>query len=507
MEHRSYSSSTHQESRNRSLGNQLLWSLFLRQLFFVTVMNFVLGVVLFLGMFLWVEHSIHQVAEFVDEHGFPSEETVAWMDHNIVTFTELDRPIEGIQFEGRLPLPSSTEKGLRNFETKNIYSVEFESNHGNYALTMNLTHFDLMFHISVFISLFLETFLLFVTLFGSNESVRRTLRPLQDLAATAVRLNSSQNFTQVEMDTLAGELDKINATHLDSRISLPSTHKELKALALAINSMLDRVTDAYEAQMRFVSDASHELRTPIAVIQGYSAMLDRWGKSDPEILQESIDAIHGESKSMERLIEQLLFLARGDNQSQPVHKHLIPMYSICQEVLKEEQMIFTEHILMDDLEEDCFVIGDPVLIKQLLRILVDNSLKYTPVGGRVWLKMKKINMEKEVLSSPPPKKNGKQKESPALSSPTLEERVEITVLDEGMGIPPSDVSHIFQRFYRTDESRTRQTGGTGLGLSIAFWIASQHDSWFEVTSREEIGTKITFYLHSAHPSQHSSETA
>lgn len=75
--------------------------------------------------------------------------------------------------------------------------------------------------------------------------------------------------------------------------------------------MLDRINKAYSAQMRFVSDASHELRTPIAVIQGYASLLDRWGKDDPEALQESINAIRSEAKSMENLVEQLLFLARG----------------------------------------------------------------------------------------------------------------------------------------------------------------------------------------------------
>lgn len=103
------------------------------------------------------------------------------------------------------------------------------------------------------------------------------------------------HMSRRELEALAGELSKINATHLDSRIDLPGTQKELKTLAKAINDMLDRVNAAYSAQMQFVSDASHELRTPIAVIQGYAALLDRWGKDDPEARQEAIDAIRSES--------------------------------------------------------------------------------------------------------------------------------------------------------------------------------------------------------------------
>lgn len=106
---------------------------------------------------------------------------------------------------------------------------------------------------------------------------------------------------------------RLTPAHLDTRISVGDTQKELKSLAAAINGMLDRLGEAYRSQARFVSDASHELRTPIAVIQGYVNLLDRWGKHDPKAMQESIDAIKGEAAAMKELVEQLLFLARGDN--------------------------------------------------------------------------------------------------------------------------------------------------------------------------------------------------
>ena len=268
---------------------------------------------------------------------------------------------------------------------------------------------------------------------------------------------------------LAGELEKINAKHLDSRIDLPATQKELRALAQAINAMLDRINKAYSAQMRFVSDASHELRTPIAVIQGYAALLDRWGKDDPATRQEAIDAIRQEADSMKELVEQLLFLARGDNDTQPVKPVAFDLTVLAGEVLREEEMIHQDRVFLPRLGEAPIPVrADQGLIKQVMRILMDNSVKYSPPDGRVYLRVT-----------------------------AQEGYARVTVQDEGMGIAPQGIPHIFDRFYRTDQSRDRRTGGTGLGLSIAKWIVDRHGGWFEVVSREGVGTRISFLLPSA----------
>ena len=307
-------------------------------------------------------------------------------------------------------------------------------------------------------------------LFRNNRSIHKILKPIQDLAATASRLNSMTHMSRQELEALAGELEKINATHLDSRIDLPATQKELRslaqALAQAINAMLDRINKAYSAQMRFVSDASHELRTPIAVIQGYASLLDRWGKDDPEALQESINAIRSEAKSMENLVEQLLFLARGDNDTQPVKRTHFDLTALAGEVLREEEMIHEDRIFLPRWgEEPVPVYADQGLIKQVMRILMDNSVKYSAPDSRIYLRVM-----------------------------VLDGHARVTVQDEGMGISPEGIPHIFDRFYRTDQSRDRKTGGTGLGLSIAKWIIDRHGGWFEVVSREGVGTRISFLL-------------
>ncbi len=456
-------------ARDSSLALRLNIGFFLRQLGIFLVMDLLLLVLAVFGMSLYAENRCADVVELVNQRGVPSEDALAWMEASDYTITPLDRNPEGIEYTVTSWLPTSrreTVDGLRTWELSSYYTVELPNNGRPYAVTVDTSGIFTGLWWAGVVILICQALSLLTNLFRSNRSIRKVLRPIQDLAATAARLNSMTHMSKREIESLTGELDKIDAAHLDSRIDLPPTQKELRSLAQAINELMDRVNQAYSAQMRFVSDASHELRTPIAVIQGYAALLDRWGKTDPEALQESIDAIRGEAASMERLVEQLLFLARGDNDSQPVKMETLDLTDLAGEVLREEEMIHPERTFLPRWGEDpVSIYADPGLMKQLLRILMDNSLKYSPPEGRIYLR---------VLAS--------------------QGHVRLTVQDEGMGIPPEGIPHIFERFYRTDQSRDRKTGGTGLGLSIAKWIVERHGGWFEVVSRPEVGTRITVVL-------------
>ena len=225
------------------------------------------------------------------------------------------------------------------------------------------------------------------------------------------------------------------------------------------------VERAWQEQQRFLSDASHELRTPIAVIQGYANLLNRWGKDDPATRQEAIDAIRQEADSMKELVEQLLFLARGDNDSMHIEMETFDLTEVAAEVLKETGMIDQTHTFSARWEGAVPVCADVGLTKQALRILVDNSIKYTPAGGHI-----------------------------TLSAALRDGMARLSVQDEGQGIDAGSLPHVFDRFYRTDQSRARQTGGTGLGLAIAKWIVDRHGGWFEVVSRVDVGTRITFLI-------------
>ncbi|WP_251318402.1 sensor histidine kinase [Flintibacter muris] len=456
-------------ARDSSLALRLNVGFFLRQLGIFAAMDLLLVVLAVFGMSLYAENRCAEVVDMVNVRGVPSEDALAWMEASDYTITPLDRDPEGLDYTVTTWLPTcrrETVDGLRTWNFSSFYTVEMHNNGQPYAVTVDTSGIFTGLYWAGVVILVCQGLSLITNLFRSGRSIRKVLRPIQDLAATAARLNSMTHMSRREIESLAGELDKIDAAHLDSRIDLPPTQKELRSLAQSINEMMDRVNQAYSAQMRFVSDASHELRTPIAVIQGYAALLDRWGKTDPEALQESIDAIRGEAASMERLVEQLLFLARGDNDSQPVKMEPLDLTDLAGEVLREEEMIHPERIFLPRWGEDpVSIYADPGLMKQVLRILMDNSLKYSPPEGRVYLRVSRSG-----------------------------ENVRVTVQDEGMGIPPEGIPLIFDRFYRTDLSRDRKTGGTGLGLSIAKWIVERHGGWFEVVSRPDVGTRITVVL-------------
>ena len=317
--------------------------------------------------------------------------------------------------------------------------------------------------------LFIVEFLTLLFFMNRNaQLIRSLLAPLEAMGETADVLSQS-DLRPEDLECLIRRLDNINVSHLSSRVSLPQGSQELDGLTRAINAMLERIDQGYQAQARFVSDASHELRTPISVIQGYANLLNRWGKDNPAARQEAIDAIVQESDSMARLVEQLLFLVRGDNDTQVVHLEQVDLTLVADEVARETQLLDTGREISAQLEPMVLAQADPRLVKQAYRILVDNAVKYTPEGGHI-----RLSLCQEGGTA------------------------RLAVTDDGPGIPREELGKLFRRFYRADQSRNRQTGGTGLGLSIAHWIAQRHGGWIEVTSRPGVGSRFTLVLPEHH---------
>lgn len=468
-----------------SIVTRLNTRLFFRLLGIFFSMDLLLSALCFGGLVFWAERQCGDIAALVDQRGIPSAEATEWMAAGDYTVTALDRAPQGWRhiisfFSNESALPNArrtldlhaatTHRGGQ--VTRAVYTVELYNNDGQpYAIALDVQGAAHIMAIALQVLVICQVISLILNLMKNAGTIRRTLRPIQELAAAAAKLSHvSATMPPEELRALAGKLDQINATHLDARISVPGAQKELQALAAAINAMLDRVEEAYRSQARFVSDASHELRTPIAVIQGYASLLNRWGKDDPATRQEAIDAIQAEADSMKELVEQLLFLARGDNDSAKFDPEFFDLTEVGAEVLRETAMICQQHPLRSDWPGPVPIFADMGLIKQCLRILVDNAIKYSPDGAPI-----------------------------AMSAQLRQGYAAVSVEDRGMGVAPEALPHIFDRFYRADQSRTRATGGTGLGLSIALWIAQRHGGWFEVTSFTGVGTRFTLFLPLSEP--------
>ncbi|WP_238859115.1 MULTISPECIES: ATP-binding protein [unclassified Clostridium] len=260
--------------------------------------------------------------------------------------------------------------------------------------------------------------------------------------------------------------ENISINNLKERINITGPDDELKRLASTFNKMIDRLQDSFNRQIQFVSDASHELRTPIAVIQGYANLLDRWGKNDKEALEKSIYAIKLEANSMASLVESLLFLAKGDSGTQVMEKKEISINKLIEEVIDESNVIEKDHEILSDRNDIGEITADYGMIKQMLRIFVSNSIKFTPKGG-------KIKIDSEVHK----------------------EFVKITVNDTGIGIPKDEINNIFERFYIVDKSRSKESAGSGIGLSIAKRIVDMHKGTIDVESEEGKGTRVIVILY------------
>lgn len=276
------------------------------------------------------------------------------------------------------------------------------------------------------------------------------------------RLNKTVLKPIADMTDAAATL---SANNLSNRINIAGTKNELKDLAAVINGMLDRIEHSYNSQKQFVSDASHELRTPIAVIQGYASMLERWGKTDKDVLDEGISAISQETGSMKELVERLLFLARHDKKTLMLEMEVFDPTEIMSAVHRDAKLLSATHDFELSPLQHCSVKGDKGMLKQLMRILVDNAIKYTPPGGKITLGLS--NDGKECT---------------------------LSVKDTGPGISAAELPRIFDRFYRSDKARKAQSSGHGLGLSIARIIVVAHGGKMTVRSKEGVGTTFMVRL-------------
>ena len=253
---------------------------------------------------------------------------------------------------------------------------------------------------------------------------------------------------------------------LSKRIPIGEAHDELNELAKTLNKMLDRLQGGINKQQKFVSDASHELRTPATVIAGYIEMLERYGMDDKELVNESIEAIRSEAHNMQNLLENLLFIARTDQNRQKLNKKNLDLNDLVNDVMSKMKTVIKTHEVKLTRNDTVKIFGDETTIRQMLRIFLDNAVKYTPEGGKI-----------------------------SVASQIVGEKILLTISDSGIGIAPENLKKIFDRFFRIDsENLVSAANGSGLGLSIAKWIADSHGIEISVDSTPGEGTTFTLTI-------------
>ena len=265
------------------------------------------------------------------------------------------------------------------------------------------------------------------------------------------------------VSNMINTMEDIEQSGIPKRITIQKdTKDELQKMAETFNRMIGRLEANLEKQKQFISDASHEIKTPITVIKSYADLLRRRGIQNEEITLDAIETIYSEATRIQKMTERFLDLANTDLENSLDFKY-IPLLSICENIVRQLKEAYQREIIVHCKQHSLMVWADELKLRQTIIILLDNAIKYST---------KKIDMYLE----------------------ENEHSIMIQVKDYGIGIPELEINNIFERFYRVDKARSRATGGTGLGLSIAKNIIKQHKGKIEVKSSEGKGTEVIVYL-------------
>ncbi|WP_438448309.1 sensor histidine kinase [Gorillibacterium sp. sgz5001074] len=266
---------------------------------------------------------------------------------------------------------------------------------------------------------------------------------------------------------LAGTMERIERSGSFDRLAPDYTREkdEFGRLGQTFNRMMARLENNYERQRHFVQNASHELRTPLTVIRSYAGLLRRWGGDNPALREEAVEAIEQEAVRLKELVEGLLLLADTEENTGRTELGTVKLWKLIARTAGELSRTFgrTVELEADESARNAVVLGNPLKLKQLLIILLDNAMKYSTEAVTVRLRAE-------------------------------EEEAVLEVEDRGEGIAPEHLGKLFDRFYRADQARNRKTGGSGLGLSIAKKIVEEHGGGIEVRSRLGQGTLMTARL-------------
>lgn len=356
--------------------------------------------------------------------------------------TSVARPLHGKAWEGTVT--------AQNGETVRLYSAALVDSGTVYGVVQVGESLAPLGHTlqSVEIELLLIVpFVLLLGTIGSYWLAARAFAPIQRLTRIAKR---------------------IEAGDLHERVPISRSKDEVQSLALTFNEMIERLDKAFKRQRRFVADASHELRTPVAAIRSMTdVVLAQRTPIEPEEYLAVLRDVNAEAERLGHLINDLLALARTDeNQALLEHEPVRLDLLVADVVATTEPLAAEKGITLEVLaNEPATVLGDEVRLIQVIMNLIDNALNYTNAGGIV--KLEVVVQNNSAI---------------------------LTVRDTGIGIAPEHLEHIFERFYRVDPARSRAAGGTGLGLAIVEWIVRAHGGKITVASEVGQGTTLNVML-------------
>lgn len=264
--------------------------------------------------------------------------------------------------------------------------------------------------------------------------------------------------------TMSNKMNQIRRDGFQNKLELTTNYEETDNLIATFNEMMFHIEETFNQQRQFVEDASHELRTPLQIIQGHLNLIQRWGKKDPAVLEESLNISLEEMNRITKLVEELLLLTKDNVKSGQLEKELVDINSEILSRVKSLKQLHPDYTFEVELDEK------PLKLKmnrhqfeQLILIFIDNAMKY--------------DTENKLIQIMTQLKN---------------KQISIEITDHGLGIPKQDLEFIFDRFYRVDKSRARSQGGNGLGLSIADKIVQLNGGFIHVES--EVDQYTTFKI-------------
>jgi two-component system, OmpR family, sensor kinase len=283
--------------------------------------------------------------------------------------------------------------------------------------------------------------ILLAAAFGGHFLMQRPLRPLT---------------------ALANHAERIGTNTLGERLPVIASGDEMERMSHSLNRMITRLEDALNHDRRFSADVSHELRTPLTILRGELEQLSQTpGLSEP--MRDTLASALEEIVRMAKIVENLLAIARVDSGTEVMDRQCVDLSAIAEWIADQMHLLAAEkHISLRCITPGPVqIVADPARIKQVLVNLLDNSIKYTPEGGSI-----------------------------AIAVRVVQDKALLEVQDTGIGVPEASLPHVFKRFFRSDEARSRESGGTGLGLSIVQAICHAHGGSVNIESSEGFGTTV-----------------